>query len=104
MALIFFVTHDGNMYEVEAAPGETVMQAAIDNGIDGILGECGGCQSCATCHCYIDDIDKTGVAEGTEFEMIANTSDPRANSRLSCQIVVTKELDGLTVHLPKSQY
>jgi 2Fe-2S ferredoxin len=73
---------------------------------DGILGECGGVMSCATCHCYIDDawINLTGTASGTELEMIEASSNAKPNSRLSCQIKVTEALEGLTVHLPESQY
>jgi 2Fe-2S ferredoxin len=105
MPLIFYVTHDGNMFEADVPVGENVMQGAVDNGIDGIVGACGGSMCCATCHCYVDDawINKTGVAEGAEFEMVAATNEPKTNSRLSCQLVVSDEMDGLTVHLPSSQ-
>jgi 2Fe-2S ferredoxin len=106
MPLIFYVTHDGNMYEADVAVGNSVMNGAVENMIDGILGECGGVMSCGTCHCYVDDawLEKTGHAEGAELDMINATTDPRPNSRLSCQIKVTPELEGLTVHLPESQY
>jgi 2Fe-2S ferredoxin len=106
MPLIFYTEHNGNILEVNIPVGGTLMQGAINNGISGILGQCGGNQSCATCHCYVDDawIEKTGVAEGREFEMVAATSNPRPNSRLSCQIVVTDDMDGLIVRLPESQY
>jgi ferredoxin, 2Fe-2S len=106
MPLIFYVDHSGNMFEADVPVGTSVMQAAVDNGIEGILGECGGNQSCATCHCYVEDawIATTGVAEGVEFEMVAATSAAEPNSRLSCQIIVTEAMDGLTVRLPESQY
>ena len=106
MPLIFYVTHDGNMFEADVPVGNSIMQGAVENMIDGILGECGGVMSCATCHCYVDEkwLDKTDVAYGSELEMIAASSDPRPNSRLSCQIKVTEDLEGLTVHLPESQY
>ena len=106
MPLIFYVTHEGNQYEADVAIGENVMQAAVDNGIDGILGECGGHLCCATCHCYVDEawLEKTGVAEGREFEMVASVSEPKPNSRLSCQMIVDESSEGLIVHLPKSQY
>jgi ferredoxin, 2Fe-2S len=105
MPLIFYVTHDGNTFEANIPVGENLMQGAVDNGIDGIVGACGGAMCCATCHCYVDDawINKTGVAEGAEFEMVAATSEPKPNSRLSCQLTVTEEMEGLTVHLPPSQ-
>ncbi len=106
MPLIFYVSDDGNMYEADVPIGNSVMNGAVENMIDGILGECGGVMSCATCHCYVDEkwLDKTGTASDTELEMIEATSDPRPNSRLSCQIKVTEEMEGLTVHLPQSQY
>ncbi|MGH1485325.1 MAG: 2Fe-2S iron-sulfur cluster-binding protein [Cellvibrionaceae bacterium] len=106
MPLIFYVTHDGNMFEADVPVGNSVMHGAVENMIDGILGECGGVMSCATCHCYIDEqwMDKIGAASGTEKEMIEAGSEPRPNSRLSCQIKVSEELEGLTVHLPESQY
>ena len=106
MPLIFYKRHNGDLYEADIPIGSTVMQGALDNGIDDILAECGGNQSCATCHCYVDEqwIDKTGVAEGREFEMVAATSYPKETSRLSCQITVTEAMEGLIVHLPESQY
>ena len=106
MPLIFYTTHDGNMFEADVPVGDSVMDGAVDNGIDGILGECGGMMSCATCHCYIDEkwASKVDSANGVEKEMIEATADPRVNSRLSCQIEVTEELEGLVVHLPESQY
>ena len=106
MPLIQFVTHDGNQYEAEIETGSTLMQGAVDNMIDGILGECGGSCTCATCHCYIDEpwIDVTGRAEGSEHEMLDVVREPRENSRLSCQIVVTDTMDGMVVHLPEFQY
>ncbi|MFT7387502.1 MAG: 2Fe-2S ferredoxin [Candidatus Endobugula sp.] len=105
MALIFYTTHDGNTFEADVAVGENLMQAAIDNGIDGIVGACGGSMCCATCHCYVDDawISKTGVAKGAEREMVEATQEPKPTSRLSCQLLVTEEMDGLTIHLPAIQ-
>ncbi|WP_422443711.1 MULTISPECIES: 2Fe-2S iron-sulfur cluster-binding protein [unclassified Endozoicomonas] len=106
MPLIQFVTHDGNQYEADIDSGSTLMQGAVDNMIDGILAECGGACSCATCHCYIDEgwIEMVGPAEGMEQEMLDVVREPRATSRLSCQVVVTDEMDGMVVHLPESQY
>lgn len=106
MPLIFYTSHDGNTYEADVPVGTSVMKGAVDNGIDGILGECGGAMSCATCHCYVNDawLEKTGTAEGSELDMIDATSDPKPNSRLSCQIIVTEELEGLSVDLPESQW
>jgi len=106
MAHITYIGFDGTTTQVEVAIGSTVMQGAIDNGIDGIVADCGGACSCATCHCYVDDawIERVGEPGSTEKEMLEFTVEPRPNSRLSCQITVTEELDGLVVHLPEAQF
>lgn len=106
MAQVVFINHDGGSTEVEAVPGTTVMQAAVDNMIDGIVAECGGSCSCATCHCYVDEawIDKIPPASGMEQDMLECVLEPKENSRLSCQIVVTDALDGLVIRLPESQF
>lgn len=106
MALVTYISHDGNSIEVDVRPGTSVMQAAVDNMIDGIVGECGGSCSCATCHCYIDDawVSRLPPASGMEKDMLECVLEPRPNSRLSCQVVVTEQLDGLVVRLPESQF
>ena len=106
MPMIRYIEADGAEYEAEVPVGSTVMQGAVDNMIDGILAECGGCCSCATCHCYVDEawFDKVGEAEGNEKAMLEMAVDPQLTSRLSCQIEVTEELDGLVVRLPEAQY
>ena len=106
MPLIKYVDHSGNEFEAEVDVGKTVMEGAMDNMIDGILAECGGCCSCATCHVYVDEafLPITGTAEGMEKEMLSAVNDPKPNSRLSCQIVVNDEMDGLRVEMPESQY
>lgn len=106
MALVKYISHDGNSIEVEVAPGTSVMQAAVDNMIDGIVGECGGSCSCATCHCYVDEawVSRLPAAGGMEKDMLECVLEPRPNSRLSCQIVVTDALDGLVIRLPESQF
>jgi len=106
MPLIKFISHDGNEQEVHAAAGTSVMHAAVDNGIDGIIAECGGACSCATCHCYIDEtwLSKLEDPSAIEKEMIECVLDPESNSRLSCQVVVTDELEGLVVRLPENQF
>ncbi|MFT5889491.1 MAG: 2Fe-2S ferredoxin [Zhongshania sp.] len=106
MPLIIFESHHGDTREVHAEVGTSVMQAAVDNGIDGILGECGGCCSCATCHCYVDDawVDKITAPESIEVDMLECVLEPKENSRLSCQIVVTEEMDGAIIAMPKSQF
>lgn len=105
MPLIKFISHDGAETEVHVAAGTSVMHAAVDNGVSGILADCGGACSCATCHCYVDDAwqEKTGAADTVEQEMLDFVLEPQPNSRLSCQIVVDDTLDGLVVHLPASQ-
>lgn len=106
MALITYIEHDGTEHKVEVEIGYSVMQAALDNMLEGIVAECGGACSCATCHCYIDEswVGKVGEPDAIEREMIEFAVDTKESSRLSCQLTVTEELDGLVVHLPESQY
>ena len=106
MALITYIEHDGTEHKVEVEVGYSVMQGAIDNMLGGIVAECGGACSCATCHCYIDSAwsNKVGQAGSIETDMIEFAANRQDNSRLSCQLKVTEELDGLVVHLPESQY
>ena len=106
MAQITYIEHDGTEHQVQVEDGYTVMQAALDNMLEGIVAECGGACSCATCHCYIDDawIDKVGQPEDMEKEMIEFAANVKDNSRLGCQVKVTEELDGMVVRLPESQY
>lgn len=106
MALITYIEHNGNAHEVHVENGHSVMQGAVDNMIDGIVAECGGCCSCATCHCYVDEAwtEKVGQPEDMEKDMLECVAEPKPNSRLSCQIEVADELDGLVIHLPESQF
>lgn len=106
MPTVYFIDADGNQFEAEAETGSNVMEAAVDNFIDGIVGECGGVLSCATCHCYVDEkwVNKLEPASEQEEDMIDMAVEPKDNSRLSCQIELTDELDGLVVHLPKAQF
>ncbi len=105
MPTIKFISHDGVETDVEAKAGDSVMSTAIDNGVSGIVADCGGACSCATCHCYVDEdwTEKTGEATDVELQMLDFVLDQKPNSRLSCQIVVADELDGLVIHLPASQ-
>ena len=106
MASLTFVHPDGTRQEVEARVGTSVMQAAINDGIDGIVAECGGNAMCATCHVYLDPAwaERVPTIGSDEDDMLDSTaSERRPNSRLSCQISMTPELDGLVVHLPASQ-
>ena len=106
MPIVKYIQHDGTEHELEVIVGQSVMQGAIDNMIEGIVGECGGCCSCATCHCYVDEdwFVKTGEPSDTEKDLLDVASELKPNSRLSCQIIMTEELDGLVVRLPESQY
>lgn len=106
MPTIKYIDASGSETEVEASTGSSVMQAAVDNMIDGILAECGGACACATCHCYVDGdwADTMGKVEATEAEMLEAVSDRKPSSRLSCQITVTEEMNVLVVRLPESQF
>lgn len=106
MPAITYVSTDGDREEVELAAGTTLKDGALDNGIDGIEAECGGNAMCATCHVYVDGawMDKLPELSEVEDELLDSTACERTDaSRLSCQIRVTEELDGLVVHLPEAQ-
>jgi ferredoxin, 2Fe-2S len=99
---VIYVGLDGQEYSVEAVEGESVMATAVKNGIPGIIGECGGNASCATCHVWVRDEYQSLVGEPnpTEEDLLEmGVSDRREGSRLSCQIKVSAELDGLTVDI-----
>jgi 2Fe-2S ferredoxin len=92
---------------LDAKPGQSLMQAAVAKGVHGIAADCGGLLTCATCHVYVREPFASRLALPTEDElgMLAFTASPRRpNSRLSCQIKLTPELDGLAVDLPETQY
>jgi 2Fe-2S ferredoxin len=105
MPKITYIEHDGTSRIVDAETGTTVMEAAIRNGVPGIEAECGGACSCATCHVHVDDgwTEKVGKPAPMEEDMLDFAFDVRPTSRLSCQIKVTDELDGLIVHTPEQQ-
>ncbi len=105
MPRIKYISSDGVENELDVENGKSVMQGALDNMMDGIEAECGGFCSCATCHCYVDEVwlDKLSEPSEAEKEMLEFTFDPMPNSRLSCQITVTEELNGLVVYLPREQ-
>lgn len=105
MPKVTYVSPDGNQQEVIVPVGNSVMEGAIDNMIDGIVAECGGACTCATCHVYVDQqwLDKVGAPGEFEKDLLEMVIDPEQNSRLSCQIKMNPELDGLVVHLPKAQ-
>jgi ferredoxin, 2Fe-2S len=105
MAKITYVDAGGTARSVEADNGATVMEVALRNAVPGIDAECGGACACATCHVYVDEawIDVVGKADGMEADMLDFASDVRENSRLSCQLRVSPQLDGLVVTTPASQ-
>jgi 2Fe-2S ferredoxin len=106
MPRIVFVAHDGATQTVEEAAGVSVMQAALNVGITGIVGECGGSMMCATCHVYVREpwAAKLPAMTATESEMLTMTaSERKLSSRLSCQIKMSAEIDGITVDLPENQ-
>jgi 2Fe-2S ferredoxin len=105
MPKITFKNSAGTSQTVDGEVGSTVMETAIKNGVPGIEAECGGACACATCHVYVDEawMDKAGVASAMEQDMLDFAYDVRPTSRLSCQIKVTAQLDGLLVTTPDRQ-
>ncbi|XOV81893.1 MAG: 2Fe-2S iron-sulfur cluster-binding protein [bacterium] len=106
MVKITYIEHDGTEHQVDAPAGTTVMNAALDNLVPGIDADCGGECSCATCHVMVDKawMAKVGQPSEAEESMLDLNPERVENSRLSCQIPVTDELDGLIVNLPEFQF
>ena len=105
MAKITYITHENQNHTVEVQNGLSVMEGAVQNDIPGIDADCGGGMACATCHVYVDEtwFDKLPTKEDGEEDMLDMAYEPKKNSRLSCQIIVSDELDGLTVNIPSKQ-
>ena len=105
MPKINYINSEGNSKTVEVENGLSVMEGAIQNDIPGIDADCGGSMACATCHVYVEEnwLNKLTKAEDAEIDMIDMAYEPKKNSRLSCQLIVTNELDGLTVTTPAKQ-
>ena len=105
MAKITYQDNQGNSKTIDVENGLTVMEGAIQNDIPGIDADCGGSMACATCHVYVEEkwFNKLPKAEGAEGDMIDIAYEPKKNSRLSCQLIVTDELDGLKVTTPTQQ-
>lgn len=106
MTKLVYTAHDGSSTTLEVDTGESVMQAATRNGVPGITGECGGVLSCATCHVFVDpdDLQKLPAMSESENEMLEGTAvDREPNSRLSCQLVASDDLDTLHVTTPEYQ-
>ena len=105
MAKITYTDQQGNFKTIDVENGLSVMEGAIQNDVPGIDADCGGSMACATCHVYVEEkwLDKLSKAEDGEIDMIDMAFEPQKNSRLSCQLIVTNELDGLKVTTPKKQ-
>tara|TARA_B100001057_G_scaffold411962_1_gene427824 strand:+ start:108 stop:428 length:321 start_codon:yes stop_codon:yes gene_type:complete len=105
MTKIIYKDPQGNSKSIEVDNGLSVMEGAIQNDIPGIDADCGGSMACATCHVYVEEkwLDKLPKAEDAEVDMIDMAYEPKKNSRLSCQLIVTNELDGLIVTTPTKQ-
>ena len=105
MPKITYNTHDNETYTIEVQNGLTVMEGAVQNDIPGIDADCGGGMACATCHVYVkeDWFNKLPKKEDGEEDMLDMAFEPKQNSRLSCQLVVSDDLDGLIVNIPSKQ-
>lgn len=105
MGTVIYITPGDERFEIEAAPGTTIMQLATAHGVPGIEAECGGSLSCATCHVYVDGnwYERTGPPGDSERDMLEFAEDPQETSRLSCQIRYREALDGLIVRIPERQ-
>ena len=105
MPKITYVEHNGKSHTLEVTNGLSVMEGAVQNNIPGIDADCGGGMACATCHVYVKEewFDKLPKKEQGEEDMIDMAYEPKEFSRLSCQLIVSNELDGLIVNLPEKQ-
>ena len=105
MPKITYIEHNGKSHTIEIANGLSVMEGAVQNNIPGIDADCGGSMACATCHVYVKEewLNKLDKPEDAEQDMIDMAFEPKKNSRLSCQLIVSDELDGLTVTTPEKQ-
>ena len=105
MAKITYIDNEGSSRTIEVENGLSVMEGAIQKDIPGIDADCGGSMACATCHVYVEEkwFDKLPKTEDAETDMIDMAYEPKKNSRLSCQIIVSDEFDGLTVTTPSKQ-
>jgi len=105
MPKITFIIDKENSETIEVSNGLTVMEGAVQNNVPGIDADCGGGMACATCHVYVTEewFNKIPKKEDGEEDMLDMAFEPKKNSRLSCQLVVTDELDGRTVNIPSKQ-
>ena len=105
MSKITYIEHSGKQHTIDVKNGLTVMEGAIQNNIPGIDADCGGSMACATCHVYVKEewFDKLLKKEDGEEDMLDMAYEPKKFSRLSCQLIVSNELDGLVVTMPEKQ-
>ncbi len=105
MAKVIFIESGNTEHVVDAEPGRSLMQIAVDNAVPGIYGECGGACSCATCHVYVDPQwqDRLPARTSDETFMLEGAYEPHEESRLCCQVKMREELDGLVLRIPLSQ-
>ena len=105
MPKITYIEHDGKTHTIEVASGLSVMEGAVQNNIPGIDADCGGSMACATCHVYVKEewFNKLPKKEDGEEDMLDMAFEPKTNSRLSCQLMVSEQIDGLVVNLPEKQ-
>ena len=105
MTKIIYITHENKSHTIDVQNGLTVMEGAVQNDVPGIDADCGGGMACATCHVYVKEewFDKLPTKEDGEEDMLDMAFEPKKNSRLSCQLVVSDELDGLIVNIPSKQ-
>ena len=105
MPKITYISHNGEKNIVEVPVGLSVMEGALQNNVKGIDADCGGSMACATCHVYVEEkwLDKIPKAEEAEVDMIDMAFEPKKNSRLSCQLIISDVLDGLKVTTPEKQ-
>lgn len=106
MPTLTFIEHNGTQHQVKGDVGQSVMQAAVFASVPGIPADCGGACSCATCHTYVDEawLSKVQAAEGMENDMLEYAFERRDSSRLSCQLIISEDMDGMVLHLPASQF
>jgi 2Fe-2S ferredoxin len=106
VAKVTYIEAGGAEHVVDVEAGFSVMQGAVGNGIPGIVAECGGNCACGTCRVYVDEAwrDRTGAPSQIEEETMESRDDPRVGKRLSCQIKMREDLDGLVVRMPETQY
>ena len=105
MPKITYIEHSGKSHTIEVANGLSVMEGAVQNNIPGIDADCGGSMACATCHVYVKEewFNKLPKKEDGEEDMLDMAFEPKTNSRLSCQLMVSEQIDGLVVNLPEKQ-